>query len=107
MATNSSYLEFVCEQISASGEVTYKRMFGEGMIYVNAKPILLVCNNTVYVKMRDEVKDILANAETGFPYDKAKLHYILDIDNIELCNEVVILLESITPIPVKRKKKTK
>ena len=75
------------------------------MVYINSKPLLLVCNNTVYIKMRDEVKDILAEAQTGYPYDKAKLHYILDIDNADLLNEVISILEPITPVPVKKTKK--
>ena len=50
MATNSDYILFVCGQINKKFEVTYKKMFGEYMVYVNAKPVLLVCDNCVYVK---------------------------------------------------------
>ena len=104
IATTQDFLEYVCDQVSASGDATYRKMFGEGMVYVNAKPVLLICNNTVYVKMLDEIKDILSDAETGYLYPKAKLHYILDIDNIVLSNEVVSILEPITKIPAKKKK---
>ena len=105
MATTQEFLEYLCETASKSGIATYKRMFGEAMVYINSKPLLLVCNNTVYIKMRDEVKDILAEAQTGYPYAKAKLHYILDIDNADLLNEVISILEPITPVPVKKTKK--
>ena len=47
MATDKEFIEFACEQIRNAGEVTYKKMFGEYMAYVNGKPILLVCDNTV------------------------------------------------------------
>ena len=53
------------------------------MIYVNQKPVILVCNNTAYVKMLENIKPYFENGETDFPYKGAKEHYILDIDNKE------------------------
>lgn len=50
MATSQEYIEFVCEQLVGVENVRYKKMFGEYMVYVNDKPVLLVCDNTVYVK---------------------------------------------------------
>ena len=47
----------------------------------------------------------MKNAETGYPYKGAKEHYILDIDNSELCKAIVTEIEKVTPIPKPRKKK--
>lgn len=105
MATTVSFIEFVCEQISGIGDIRYKKMFGEYMVYVNDKPVLLVCNDTVYVKKLDELEDIMGDASVGIPYKGAKEHYVLDIDNTEISREVVKILEEITPIPKKRTKK--
>ncbi len=104
MATSLDYVEFVCEQIQGCYSVRYKKMFGEYMIYVNEKPILLVCDNTVYVKKLEKISSLMQNSETGFPYEGAKEHYILDIENRELTAEVVKILEQITPLPKKKKK---
>lgn len=104
MATTTEYIEYVCEQINDVGEIRYKKMFGEFMVYVNNKPIIIVCNNIPFVKKLDCIKDIMKNAETGFPYKGAKEHYILDIDNREFCKFVIIELEKITPIPKPKKK---
>lgn len=105
MATTTDYIEFVCDQIYGSGAIRYKKMFGEYMAYVNDKPVLLVCDNTVFVKKLDCIADKMKNAETGFPYKGAKEHYILDIENAELSKEIVAILESVTPIPKPKKKK--
>jgi len=59
-------------------------MFGEYMVYVNDKPVLLVCDDTVFVKILPETQTLLPNADKGFPYDGAKKHFVLDIDNREL-----------------------
>jgi TfoX/Sxy family transcriptional regulator of competence genes len=99
MASSLDFIEYVCGQIADTGAVTYRKMFGEYMVYVNAKPLLLVCDNTAYVKMLDCVKDELAEAEVGEPYQGAKQHYILNVDDRELCGRVIRLLAPVTPVP--------
>ncbi|MCI8832924.1 MAG: transcriptional regulator [Clostridia bacterium] len=105
MATTNEYIEYVCEQIKGVGEIRYKKMFGEFMVYVNDKPIIIVCDNVAFVKKLDCIKDMMQNAETGYPYNGAKEHYVLDIDNNEFCKSVIIELEKVTPIPKSKKKK--
>lgn len=80
-------------------------MFGEYVIYVNDKPILLVCGNTVFVKILPELADVMACAEIGLPYEGGKEHYILDIEDTEKIRTVIGILEPITPLPRPRKKK--
>ncbi len=69
------------------------------MVYVNDKPILLVCDDTVFVKILPCLDDLMAEAEKGFPYRGSKEHYILDIDNTELAHAVVATLEPVTTVP--------
>ena len=107
MASTEDYIKFVCEQIRGVGEISYRKMFGEYMIYVNAKPILGVCNNTVYVKMLDVIKEEMEGALTGHPYAGAKDHYILNIDDSEFSKRIVCLIEPVIPIPKPKKKKVK
>lgn len=105
MATSTEYIEFVCDQIKGTGTVRYKKMFGEYMVYVNDKPLLLVCDNTVYVKKLPELAEQMQNAGCGVPYNGAKEHYILDIENTELAKTVITVLEPLTPLPKPKKKK--
>ncbi len=105
MATTQDFIEFVCEQIHGNYNIRYKKMFGEYMVYVNDKPILLVCDNTVFVKKLNEIENLLKNADVGVPYNGAKEHYILDIENNELVSDVIEILERITPLPKKKIKK--
>jgi TfoX/Sxy family transcriptional regulator of competence genes len=104
MATTLDYVKYVCEQIENSGAVRFKKMFGEYMVYVNEKPILLVCDNTVFVKILPRIDTLMASAERGFPYEGAKEHYVLDIDNAELACEIVAALLPVTLPPKPRKK---
>ena len=105
MATSKEYIEFVCEQLDGIENVTYRKMFGVYMVYVNSKPLLIVCDNTVMVKKAPELADLMKDAPDGIPYEGAKVHYILDIENRELVRSVIAVLEPITPLPKKRAKK--
>jgi len=99
MATQVDYIEFVCEQIRNTGKIRYRKMFGEYMIYLNDKPLFLVCDNTVYVKMFDEIKELMDDAAQGYPYNGAKLHYILDIDNRDFSEDVIRRIEPLLKYP--------
>ena len=105
MATTKDYIEYVCERLHGAGGLRYRKMFGEYMAYVNDKPVLLVCDNTVFVKSVPELAALMADAERGLTYDGAKEHYILDIDDTDLARQVVAVLETVTPLPKPKKKK--
>lgn len=104
MATTNEYIEYVCEQIKGIGEVRYKKMFGEFMVYINDKPVMTVCDNTPFVKRLDCIAEKMKDAETGYPYKGAKEHYILNIDNAEFCKEILSEVEKVTPLPKPKKK---
>ena len=107
MSTTADFIEYVCEQIRGVGSVRSRKMFGEYMVYVNEKPILLVCDNIVYVKELDVIVDRMKEAEKGFPYSGAKEHYILDIDDTDFAKEIIRILEPVTSVPKPKKKKVK
>ncbi|MEG2086464.1 MAG: TfoX/Sxy family protein, partial [Clostridia bacterium] len=75
MASSVDFVNFICEQIESCGIVSCKKMFGEYIVYVNAKPIILVCDDTAFVKINEVTNNIIANNEIGEPYDGAKPHY--------------------------------
>ena len=104
MATSMEYIAFVCEQMKGVGTVRFRKMFGEYMIYVNEKPLLLVCDNTVFVKILPEIEEEMGQAEKGYPYQGAKEHYILDVDDAAFARKIVSQIERITPFPKPKKK---
>ena len=73
MATSEEYLTFVCEQIARFGAVRYRKMFGDVMVYLDDKPILLVCDNTVFVKCLPETAALLLILGAGIAI------YILEV----------------------------
>lgn len=106
MATSEDFIRFVCEQLSGAGNISYKKMFGEYMVYLEGKPVCIVCDNVAFVKKLDCIQERMKNAGVGFPYNGAKEHYILDIDNADFSREIIAEIEKATPLPKKKKKKT-
>ena len=105
MASDIDYVNYVMDQINGVGETIFKKMFGEYMVYVNQKPIILICENTAFVKKLDCVRELLETEEMGFPYKGAKEHYILDVDNSEVAKNIIKVLEKVIPLPKKKPKK--
>ncbi|MDR1795920.1 MAG: TfoX/Sxy family protein [Clostridiales Family XIII bacterium] len=112
MATSPEYIEFVCDSVRTafSGDVRHKKMFGEYMVYVNDKPLVLVCDDTAFVKMLPCLADLMADAPQSYPYSPekypgAKLHYILDVEDRELTGQVIRALEEVVPVPRPKKPK--
>lgn len=104
MATSINFIDYVCEQLETLGDIKYKKMFGEYMIYYNDKPVIIVCDNIAYVKKLDCIKRYMKQAKVGFPYKGAKEHYILDIDNSDFSKKIIMEIEKVTPVPKSRKK---
>ncbi len=103
MATSEDFINYICEQIKGVGEIRYRKMFGEYLIYVNDKPVITVCNNTAFVKKVEDISELMKDAEIGFPYKDAKEHYILDIDNSQLTKTIVEKVEKVTLVPKNKK----
>lgn len=99
-----NYIKYVVEQIDLP-EISFKKMFGEYMVYYKAVPVLLVCDDCVFVKILKETSELLGeDCEQGYPYDGAKLHYVLDIDNPDLARQTVIAVYNGRKIMSKKSK---
>lgn len=107
MASNPDFVSYLCEQLEGIGEIRSRKMFGEYMIYVNDRPVLLVCNDTPYVKTLPCLEELLADRPIASPYDGAKDHYALDPDDRGTLRRAVTLAEAVTPLPKKKTKAAK
>ena len=45
MACTTDYIDFICSQLEGVGVIRSKKMFGDWMIYIDEKPIILACDN--------------------------------------------------------------
>lgn len=105
MACTTDYIDFVCSQLNGVGTTRSKKMFGDWLIYIDEKPVILACDNICYVKKLPAIAELMTDADTGFPYDGAKEHYILDIEHRDKAIEIIETLLPAIPYPKKKKKR--
>ena len=106
MASSPDFVAYICEQLEGLGDVRSRKMFGDYLVYLNDKPVLILCDGRVQVKMLPCLEELLKDRPTEPPYEGAKPHYLLDPDDRDTLREAVRRAEEVTPRPKKRKKKT-
>lgn len=81
MASDASFIEYVAEQAALGERLTWRKMFGEYALYVDAKVVALVCDNQVFVKPTPAGQELAPAAAALPPYPGAKPH-------LRLCDEL-------------------
>lgn len=104
MASTPEFVRYICEQLDGLGAVRSRKMFGDYMVYLNDKPIMLICDGRAMVKTLPCLAELLAGRPTQPPYEGAKEHYLLDPDDRDTLREAARMAEEVTPLPKKRRK---
>ena len=108
MATDKDFMDFVMEHIEHTGDITYRKMFGEYAVYCGGKVVLLVCDNQVYVKPTEAGKALLGTVTLAPPYPGAKDHFLFDtVENEELFTRLIRITAEELPEPKPKKAKKK
>jgi DNA transformation protein len=108
MATTQNTINFLLDQLSAAGEVSAKKMFGEYCLYLAGKPVGLVCDDQLFLKPTVAGKNKIAAVVEGAPYPGAKPHWLITADQWEdsewLCDLVRATAREL-PLPKPKKAK--
>ncbi len=109
MASDLSFVEYVCDQISGAGQVSFKKMFGEYAIYCDGKVVALVCDNQLFVKPTVAGRARLDEVVEAAPYPGAKPHWLIgeQLDDQRSISNLIELTASALPVPKPRKSKPK
>lgn len=105
MASNPDFVSYICEQLEGLGVVRSRKMFGEYMVYLNDKPVIIICDDRPMVKMLPCLEELLRERPVEPPYEGAKDHYLLDPDDRDTLRQAARLAEEVTPLPGKKAKK--
>ena len=107
MASSPDFVNYICEQLEGLGAVRSRKMFGEYMVYLNDKPVIIICDDRPMVKTLPCLEELLRGRPVEPPYEGAKDHYLLDPDDRETLREAARLAEEVTPLPKKKTPKKK
>lgn len=104
MTTSKDYIWFVCDCLNGRSVGNIQKNVRRIPCLYKRNAILLVCDNTVFVKKLPETAELMRDCSEGYPYDGARANYIPHIENRDLLYKAVTALERITPVPKRRKK---
>ena len=103
MATSKEYFEFIKEQLSDIGDVSYRAMMGEYIIYYNGKVVGGIYDDRFLVKPTKSALKLMPDSPLELPYDGAKEMLLVDeIDNKELLKTLFTTI--FDELPEKKKK---
>ncbi len=104
MASSKEYLDFILEQLSELGDVTYRAMMGEYIIYYRGKIVGGIYDDRLLVKPTKSAVTMMPNAGMELPYDGAKEMLLVDdVDNKEFLRELLEAMYEELPAPKKKK----
>ncbi|MBO4422535.1 MAG: TfoX/Sxy family protein [Clostridia bacterium] len=93
MASTKEYLDYVLEQLSEPGAVSYRKMMGEYVIYHDGKVVGGIYDDRLLVKPTDAGEKIMSQSPFGLhkdlPYKGAKEMIVADIDDGELTRSLI------------------
>ena len=104
MASNKDYLDFILEQLSGLGNVTYHAMMGEYILYWRGKIVGGIYDDRFLVKPTRSALAMMPDADRELPYEGAK--EMLLVDNVDSREFLTGLLEAMyDELPAPKKKK--
>ena len=107
MASSADFVNYICEQLEGLGAVRSRKMFGEYMVYLNDKPVIIICEDRPMVKMLPCLAELLEGRPTEPPYEGAKPYFLVEeLDDRELLMRFIQETVKALPEPKPKKKKT-
>jgi TfoX/Sxy family transcriptional regulator of competence genes len=105
MASDQHFAEFVRDQMSDAGDVSYRKMFGEYAVYLDGKVVALVCDNQCFVKATDAGRAYLGSVTEAPPFPGANPYFLIadELDDRERVAELVRITAGALPPPRKKK----
>ena len=104
MASSRDYLDFILEQLSGLGNVTYRAMMGEYILYWRGKIIGGIYDDRFLVKPTKPAVAMMPDAVRELPYEGAKEMLLVDnVDSRDFLAELITAVYGELPEPKKKK----
>lgn len=104
MASSKEYLNFILEQLSELGDISYRAMMGEYIIYYRGKIMGGIYDDRFLVKPVESAVAMMPNADMELPYEGAKEMLLVDdVENKEFLRRLLETMYGELPAPKKKK----
>ena len=83
MATRQSTIDVLVDQLSGAGVVTTLKMFGEYCLYLDGKPVALVCRDQLYVKPTEAGRGVVPDATEEAPFPGIRPYFLISTERAD------------------------
>ena len=103
MASTKEYLDYILEQLAGCGEITYRAMMGEYILYYRGKIIGGIYDNRFLVKPVKAALELMPYAQRELPYEGAKEMLLIEnTDDTEFLQKLLNAMYEELPNKKKR-----
>ena len=107
MASSKEYLDFILEQLSQAGDVSYRAMMGEYVLYYRGKIIGGIFDDRFLVKPVPSAVEFMPHAAYELPYAGAKKMLLVDnVDDRSFLAQLLHAMYEELPAPKSRREKS-
>ena len=100
MASSKEYLHYILEQLSDLGDVSYRPMMGEFILYYHDKIVGGIYDDRLLVKKTRSASELMPAAICDLPYEGAKEMLLVDeVDSKEFLIKLFEAMHNELPSP--------
>ena len=92
MASDKNFVLYIADQMKSAGEISFKPMMGEYLIYCDGVYVSLVSDNQLYFKPTESGKQFIGNVIMKPAYSGAKPSYFIPSEFLEDSKKLVSLV---------------
>ena len=105
MASSKEYLHYILEQLSDLGDVSYRPMMGEFILYYHGKIVGGIYDDRLLVKKTRSASELMPAAICDLPYKGAKEMLLVDeVDSKEFLIKLFEAMYDELPTPKPKRK---
>lgn len=106
MASSLEYTQYVAEQLSGAGEISYKKMFGEYGLYCDGKIFANVSDDQLFIKITEAGRSLFPGLREAPPYPGAKNYFLIEnVDDRDFLSALTLTTCQALPEPKKKRRK--
>ena len=105
MASSLEFTQYVAEQLSGAGEITYKKMFGEYGLYCDGKLFANVSDDQLFIKITEAGRSLFPALPEAPPYPGAKDYFLIEnVDDGDFLAALTIATCQALPEAIKKRR---
>ena len=106
MASSLEFAQYVAEQLSGAGVITYKKMFGEYGLYCDGKLFANVSDDQLFIKITETGRSLFLGLPEAPPYPGAKDYFLIEnVDDRDFLTALTLTTCQALPEPKKKRRK--